>query len=673
MILNQLFLNNFCIYQGEHVFELTPGQRQRRAAPIVLFGGVNGGGKTTLLDAVQLVLYGKRARCSKRGDKAYDQFLLDCINHDVDPSEGAEIHLSFQYTAEGENHAYEVTRSWSVARENLRERVQVCRDGEVDGWLSENWNQVVEELIPFGVAQLCFFDAEKIRFLAEDETSTKALGEAIKSLLGLDLAERLLTDSAILEARLAKRVTKSDDLLGLEALESELEQVQGRIRKLRQDRAGVVPLQERAANRVREVEEQFAKSGGKHWEQREQRQRRAGELEHIVREAESQLIGLAASDLPLAMVFEQLQSLSRHASEEQLSRDTFTISTLLTRRDAELLSTLEKQNASERAISIVRDFLDTDRRERALDVDLEHWLELPDIAARRLTSLLEDGIPNRIDSTVSLLRMLEDTRRDLENVQRSLAAAPREDVLREVSDSLKAATSELAEYQQRIKRIDKELANHQVEREELQNRVTKLRRKVVDEQIRSEEDVRVASLLSRTQETMREFLNRATASKIDRLSQLVTDSFRYLLRKKSLIERVVIDPNTFSITVIDTVGNVIPKERLSEGEKQIFAISVLWGLSQASARPLPAIIDTPMGRLDANHRTNLVERYFPNASHQVIILSTDTEIERAFFHQLEPHVTRAYHLRYDEKQRVTRAEEGYFWENKDVEQVEVLA
>ena len=61
--------------------------------------------------------------------------------------------------------------------------------------MSENWNQLVEDLIPFGIAQLCFFDAEKIRFLAEDEGSSQALGEAIKSLLGLDLADRLVTDS----------------------------------------------------------------------------------------------------------------------------------------------------------------------------------------------------------------------------------------------------------------------------------------------------------------------------------------------------------------------------------------------------------------------------------------------------------------------------------------------
>ena len=125
-----------------------------------------------------------------------------------------------------------------------------------------------------------------------------------------------------------------------------------------------------------------------------------------------------------------------------------------------------------------------------------------------------------------------------------------------------------------------------------------------------------------------------------------------------------IDPSTFAITLYNEAGHALSKERLSEGEKQIFAISVLWGLARASAHPLPAIIDTPMARLDAAHRRHLVERYFPHASHQVLILSTDTEVDRHYYQALQPHIARAYHLNYDEKTRATQGEEGYFWEEK---------
>lgn len=68
-------------------------------------------------------------------------------------------------------------------------------------------------------------------------------------------------------------------------------------------------------------------------------------------------------------------------------------------------------------------------------------------------------------------------------------------------------------------------------------------------------------------------------------------------------------------------------------------------------------------RLDGKDRDHLVERYFPHASHQVIVLSTDTEIDRRYFDQLQPRIARAYHLDYDDQKKVTVAEEGYFWGN----------
>lgn len=94
MILTQLSLRNFCLYRGEQTFDLSPGVSRGKRTPIVLFGGINGGGKTTVLDAVQLVLYGMRAKCSKRNDKPYDRFLRESIHDGVDKSEGASIHLA---------------------------------------------------------------------------------------------------------------------------------------------------------------------------------------------------------------------------------------------------------------------------------------------------------------------------------------------------------------------------------------------------------------------------------------------------------------------------------------------------------------------------------------------------------------------------------------------------
>ena len=108
-------------------------------------------------------------------------------------------------------------------------------------------------------------------------------------------------------------------------------------------------------------------------------------------------------------------------------------------------------------------------------------------------------------------------------------------------------------------------------------------------------------------------------------------------------------------------GTEIDKDELSAGEKQIYAISILEALAHTSGRHLPIIIDTPLGRLDSVHRTKLINNYFPTASHQVIILSTDTEVDENFYSDLSPSISHAFKLDYDAKDGSTHVKEGYFW------------
>jgi DNA sulfur modification protein DndD len=384
MILNQLTLRDFCLYGGTQVLDLAPTQRRGLPAPIVLFGGINGGGKTTLLDAVQLVLYGNRARCSKRGDKGYEQFLRESIHHAADESEGAGIELSFRYASEGQDHLYTVSRAWSVSGSRVREKVQVCKDGVSDGWLSENWSQLVEELIPLGIAQLCFFDAEKIRFLAEDETSMQALGDAIKSLLGLDLAERLVADAAVLEGRIAKRAEASAELADVRELENARHDRQTGVEALIRELGSLANHRQQARNRVQEVEDQFAKVGGRHWEERESLLRRHRELEQSLRETESQLVGLAATDLPLALVPDLLVAVQRQAALERDAAETEVIARLLVERDAALLTLLQKKRTGQATISLVSEFLTADRNRRTQPQAADQRLRLSDTARQLL-------------------------------------------------------------------------------------------------------------------------------------------------------------------------------------------------------------------------------------------------------------------------------------------------
>jgi DNA sulfur modification protein DndD len=665
MLLEELTLHNFCLYRGRQTFELAPDRTNGRPRPIVLCGGINGGGKTTLLDAIQLALYGSRARCSKRASLSYDDFLRECIHRSIEPGEGAEVALSFRYAAEGEEQIYLVRRAWQVREGKLRETLQVSRDGQHDRWLSDNWQQLVEELIPLGISQLFFFDAEKIRFLADDETGNQTLGAAIKSLLGLDLAERLIADATVLEGRLAKRMVADEDRGELETLEAEIAAAEAEVKTLTTERASLENSVQRAAAELKRAEERFANFGGEHWQERETRRALLKSLEAREEELNAALVALAAGELPLALTRDLLRGVVEQDRHERQATEALVVERLLEERDRKFLEVLKEQRASPKMLTLLSDLQEADRRQRRAGVasDVPARLALSEPARAMLAGLQEHGLNERVAEAERLLAQVRQVTHEREGVERSLAATPAEERIRDVTVQLQEATKREALLVDEARRLSGKIDAAKYARDERIERQRKLVEKRVRQEIREEDTSRMAQLAARTKTTMREFLRRATAAKIDRLSSLVSESFRFLLRKQTLVEQIMIDPETFAITLYSDDGQAIAKQRLSEGEKQIFAISVLWGLARASARSLPTIIDTPMARLDARHREHLVERYFPNASHQVMILSTDTEVDRRYYEALEPHLARAYHLNYDETLKATVAEEGYFWSN----------
>lgn len=71
---------------------------------------------------------------------------------------------------------------------------------------------------------------------------------------------------------------------------------------------------------------------------------------------------------------------------------------------------------------------------------------------------------------------------------------------------------------------------------------------------------------------------------------------------------------------------------------------------------------TPYARIDANHRREISEKFFPNISDQVIILSTDEEINEEYYKIIKPYISKEYLLINDENENRTTIENNYFFE-----------
>jgi DNA sulfur modification protein DndD len=177
---------------------------------------------------------------------------------------------------------------------------------------------------------------------------------------------------------------------------------------------------------------------------------------------------------------------------------------------------------------------------------------------------------------------------------------------------------------------------------------------------------RGVALAQKVQVALEEYEMQLKKEKIGQLSQSLLDCLNELMHKE-VYHGVVIDPDTFAVTLYDAQNHPIPKQQLSAGEKQIYAIAILWALARTSGRPLPFIVDTPLGRLDSDHRLNLVQNFFPVASHQVIAFSTDTEIDQKYFEDLSENICKSYKLHYDKEEGRTEIVSGYFWNMKGID------
>jgi DNA sulfur modification protein DndD len=168
-------------------------------------------------------------------------------------------------------------------------------------------------------------------------------------------------------------------------------------------------------------------------------------------------------------------------------------------------------------------------------------------------------------------------------------------------------------------------------------------------------------LVTGVQKVLDRYHGELRKQKITKLEATFSEIFKFLHRKEDMIARVKIDPETCHVSLFNEHGETIRKSGLSSGELEIFAISMLWALAKTSGQRLPFIIDTPLARLDSKHRDNLVTHFFPKAAHQVMIFSTNTEVDQQYFELLRPALAHSYSLEYDDASKLTAVKGGYFW------------
>lgn len=657
MILDEITLHNFGLYNGRQSITLTPASQDK---PVILFGGLNGGGKTTLLDALQLCLFGGHAKTSSRGSLAYPEYLARCIHRGSDMSE-AGVRISFRHTVDGQEECYVIDRSWRLANGNCKERFEVLKNGHLDSTLADNWASQVDDFIPANIAHLFFFDGEQIERYASQQDSSLLIGTAIQNLLGLDMVDQLDKDLQVYERK--KRLQEKDQgaQAEIDALEKDLRDARIATATMKQERASLRTHQIDRQNReLVKIEDKYRKLGGNLYDQRLDIEARLLEADDAVLTHSGELRELASGALPLVLVrvlLESAESRDRHEEECRRARDVLET---LKSRDQSTLNRMRLQFKDKKVAEALKDFFDADLAKRESLSRKETLLDLSQDVRSDIHTLLRDDLDGLTAESARQIRKYRKLQAAARKIHSEHDSIPAEDVIAELARQRSAVRDEIAKLEAQYAALAGEIEKMERDIQRKEQSLSRLLEKDAVARRHRDDQERILRHSARVRNTLEAFRGAVIARHVRRIEQLVLESYQQLLRKASLVTRLAIDPISYALTLYGRDGAPLSPERLSAGERQLLAIALLWGLAKASGRPLPTAIDTPLGRLDAGHRVHLVERYLPFVSHQVLLFSTDQEIAGDYLERLRPWIGRTYHLTYNDDQGQTRVVPGYF-------------
>lgn len=654
MTFTELVVQNFGVFLGEHRMDLSVSDSKR---PVILVGGKNGAGKTTILDAIQLALYGQRASLSKRSG-AYPRYLSEAVHRDAPEDETSAVELAFVVVRDGVRLAYRVRREWSVRRRAAKETLTVTVDGCVDSVLGQQWDDHVEEILPLGVSRLFLFDGEQIKEFADPDAAADSLRTGVRVLLGLEQIEQLDVDLGVLRRRLQLELADAEiqaqhqeGSRRLQALVSERESLALHAAECR-SRVDLI------AKELKRAERSLARAGGDLFEQRVALEKRLATLQAQASSLREEGCVLAAEALPLTLLAEATSSLVVQHENEELSDFSRATTALLEGRDQALLDFLKRLGAGGDVLDAADGHLRDDRASRSV-AGVEPFLQLdPDCAAQ--VRSLEHTLLRQLERAAEIVRGLDEVGEAIAACERQLEGVPAIEAIRDLIGKRAtlrqrhdAATGELETLEE-----ERRVVSGQCER--LRDELERLMLRAVDHSFVEEDTTRMIVRSGAVQAVLARFRTAVVAKNIARVESEVLACFRKLIRKERLVESVRIDPDDFRLNLFAVGGGTLTVEQLSAGERQLLAVAMLWGLARCSNRLLPTIIDTPLGRLDSEHRSRVVDSYLPAAGHQVLVLSTDREIDDELFARLRSHVSRTYTLVH--RGGASALELGYFHE-----------
>lgn len=637
--------------------------------PIILIGGGNGCGKTTLFDAIYHALYGLEIKTARQFDEYFNAGVK--LEQGVD-NKSIVLEISFSGLVLGNETPYKLKRSYQLIDGKVRWNVELNMNGNRFTYgivtpaaqradKEEMVNKIIAANLPSELSNYFLFDAMKTSELVKEEQISKLIMKNINSVMGFNKYYQLqeAADTLLAEKKAAKLENEKQrqeyEQLGhqKQGKEAELKQLRedyekaleysndnrDRYEQLKQGRNADNVTRDRI-NKQKEIIKQVENKAGEYRES----------VDKVVKDLELNVLfpALAHRIRPeVEMIVSERKRLAEERgeeiSDEQLAR--------ITRDIVDYLAESYKQLAGVKVDDVVRHM---QKGRKHGDVLAEKYPYLNDANVEVLEKLISDAYVNQflqLDNERESIDMdvaeLPHKREQLKNYERELSGLDYNLITtyEDNEKNMKELNGRISETEREIQRLADRIATFDYDIPQ-----------IPDPQY---------DMLCKLPGYFKTLAAKLLASKRRNIEQMMKEQLNLnLVVYAGVIGRVDLSAEygeEMTFKIYHQNGNEIYLSQLNAGAKQTVMQVLLKVLYELGDYNPPVMIDTVMGVLDKESREVILEHYFPDLAHQTILLSTDTEIttERDF-KKIAPFVAKTYTLHRDKEAQCTNISNDYF-------------
>ncbi len=629
MKFKSITINNLFSYYGQIKFDFSNSSQV-----ISLIIGENGFGKTSFINSIKLALHGITKDLLQIGESTLTKQDYIIGN----PSKNFGGLLNRIAKSEGKNKAsiiieiedgglYRVRREFTISENSYQEKLTI-QDFENENIINDYEAQdFINYKISPTLAKFFFFDGEKIQTIAD--FSKDEFRQMLEDVLELNIYDQLVTDAENLIKKINKQELNPELQNIVSEKENELSNTNSKIQETQEILLSENIKLKELLQQEKELDKKLKSLEGKHKTPLKEAKEKLDNLENEKKEYITKFKELSYIQLPL-LLNRNLKIKIDKDIEENYKGNISISKNILNIKKEEFLN--EVDNSQKDYLEKIFDKVFNSENNKqsvpfADSIKIEsQYNELKDI-----------NLANILDKLVSIKDDIKHYSDEIYRIQLQIQEDKKE--FEEDFKKIKQLSENIGIQKEKISKLEDKFNELQIIKREIEREIAKT--SIQDHQ-NSLAKIKIETLKS-TIIVAKEMKERIKEDKREMLETSINIKFNLLKKEGYEVDRITLDKD-FNINVYDKNSRVMEILSSSSGQKQIIATALIWGISEYISEEIPMIIDTPLGRLDENNQSLILSQFYPNASSQVLILPTPSELKHEAFKNLENDISQIFIL-----------------------------